>query len=219
MAISYSDLMGYWIKAGGSTATAPLAAAIAMAESGGNPNAHNTKPPDDSYGLWQINMYGSLGPSRRAAYGLSSNSQLLDPATNARAAVAIGKGGFGPWSTYTSGAYKKYLNGNTTPNLGVTGGAGSTPTATTASLTTDVASGFLPMFNTFGNLIVYGAAFAGGAILLAAGIYMLFRGTDPTGLGAAGAAVRVVGGPAGRAVVGGHRKVNSGKIAERQGRS
>lgn len=93
--------------------------AIAMAESGGNPRAHNAVPPDNSYGLWQINMFGNMGPGRRAQYGISSNEQLYDPAVNARAAAKILAGqGLGAWSTYTSGAYKKYMggsSGNATP--------------------------------------------------------------------------------------------------------
>lgn len=85
-------------------------AAIAMAESSGNTTAHNPLGLDDSYGLWQINMRGSMGPSRRAQFGITSNSQLYDPAVNARAAAKIlASQGLGAWSTYTSGAYKKYL--------------------------------------------------------------------------------------------------------------
>jgi phage protein D len=84
--------------------------AIAMAESGGKVRALNSKPPDLSYGLWQINMIGGLGPERRSQLGLSSNEQLYDPATNARAARAIyQQQGFGAWSVYRSGAYKRYL--------------------------------------------------------------------------------------------------------------
>lgn len=87
-------------------------AAIAMAESGGNPNAHNVIPPDDSYGLWQINMIGSMGPTRRKEYGITSNDALFNPAVNAKAAAKILSGqGPSAWSTYTSGAYKKYLKG------------------------------------------------------------------------------------------------------------
>jgi len=113
MALSFQALQDLWKQAGGSAASAPVAAAIALAESGGRPDAHNPKPPDDSYGLWQINMLGSLGPARRRQYGLSSNDQLFDPLTNAKAAVAISGGGssFGAWSTYTNGAYKSHLNG------------------------------------------------------------------------------------------------------------
>jgi hypothetical protein len=85
-------------------------AAIAMAESGGNPRAHNPVPPDNSYGLWQINMLGSMGPSRRKQYGISSNEALFNPAVNAKAAAMIQKGqGLSAWSTYTNGAYKKYM--------------------------------------------------------------------------------------------------------------
>jgi phage protein D len=84
--------------------------AIAMAESGGKVRALNSKPPDLSYGLWQINMIGGLGPERRRQLGLSGNEQLYDPATNARAARAIyQQQGFGAWSVYRSGAYKRYL--------------------------------------------------------------------------------------------------------------
>jgi len=89
-----------------------VAVAVALAESGGDPKAHNPVPPDNSYGLWQINMIGSLGPARRDQFDLDSNRELFDPEENAKAAWAIsGRGGsFQPWTTYTSGAYKKYLD-------------------------------------------------------------------------------------------------------------
>jgi hypothetical protein len=88
------------------------AVAIALAESSGNPKAHNGVPPDNSYGLWQINMIGALGPDRRHQFHLDSNKELFDPETNAKAAYAIsGKGdSFRPWTTYTSGAYKSHLD-------------------------------------------------------------------------------------------------------------
>jgi hypothetical protein len=83
---------------------------VAQAESGLNPNAHNSKPPDDSYGLFQINMLGALGPARRKEFGISKNEQLYDPQTNVRAAYKVWKSsGWKAWTTYTSGAYK---NGN-----------------------------------------------------------------------------------------------------------
>ncbi|MFF8495177.1 transglycosylase SLT domain-containing protein [Streptomyces albidoflavus] len=93
-----------------------LMAAIAMAESGGNTRAHNPVPPDNSYGLWQINMLGSMGPARRREYGITSNTALFDPAVNARAAAKIlSSQGLKAWSTYTNGAYKKYMGGGATP--------------------------------------------------------------------------------------------------------
>lgn len=87
------------------------AVAVALAESGGRTTAHNATPPDNSYGLWQINMLGALGPDRRHQYHLKSNDQLFDPDTNARVANSISGDGhdFTPWSTYTNGAYKDHL--------------------------------------------------------------------------------------------------------------
>ena len=81
----------------------PLAVAIAKAESSGNPRAHNTNAStgDNSYGLWQINMIGAMGPDRRKALGLTSNDQLFDPVVNAKAAYFIRKRqGWSAWSTY-----------------------------------------------------------------------------------------------------------------------
>jgi len=88
------------------------AVAVALAESGGRTTAHNATPPDDSYGLWQINMLGGLGPARRREFGLDSNRELFDPKDNAEAAWEIsGKGNsFRPWSTYTNGAYQDHLD-------------------------------------------------------------------------------------------------------------
>jgi Lysozyme like domain len=66
--------------------------AIALRESGGNPNAFNGTPPDESYGLWQINVYDSPpGYKARimAQLGISDPRQLFDPATNARAAASL----------------------------------------------------------------------------------------------------------------------------------
>ena len=89
-----------------------IAWSIVKAESGGNPRAHNPKPPDNSYGLFQINMLGSMGPDRRKRYGLSSNEELFDPATNARVAWDISNHGtnWKPWSTYLHGTYKQFLS-------------------------------------------------------------------------------------------------------------
>jgi Lysozyme like domain len=79
------------------------AVAIAFAESSGNANASNTVPPDNSYGLWQINL------NAHPEYSLPD---ILDPQTNANAAFAIysaAGNSFKPWSTFLSGAYQQYL--------------------------------------------------------------------------------------------------------------
>lgn len=88
-----------------------MAVAIALGESGGNPRAYNPHGLDKSYGYWQINMHGSLGPARRRQFGLSSNDQLFDPMTNARAMFAISSGGrnWRPWTVYTRGIYRQHL--------------------------------------------------------------------------------------------------------------
>lgn len=91
-------------QAGFPESAIPTAVAIALAESSGKPLDHNTNAltGDDSYGLWQINMISPYGPSRRKAFGISSNSQLFDPVTNAKAAMVLSNGGknWKPWSTY-----------------------------------------------------------------------------------------------------------------------
>lgn len=134
MALADSAIAGYAQSAGVSGQNLAIAVAVAIAESGGNPNAHNARPPDDSYGLWQINMLGSLGPQRRAALGISSNSQLFDPSVNARAMAMISSGGtnWKPWTTYTRGTYQLYM-GRAQAAAGnpgaAPGGAGAIPGA------------------------------------------------------------------------------------------
>lgn len=119
----YNQLQQLWIQAGGSPSSAPTAAAIALAESGGTSTALNSTAPDYSVGLWQVNYYGDLYGPRSAAYG--SPIQLAnDPLAQARAAVSISGNGadFSPWTTYTSGAYRQYLTGasggSSSPSLG-----------------------------------------------------------------------------------------------------
>lgn len=112
MALSQSEIYTLALHAGLSKQKATVAAAIAMAESSGNPNAHNPVPPDNSYGLWQINMKGKLGPARRAEFGLKSNEDLYVPKTNARVMSEISFNGtnFKAWSTYKNGAYKNFMD-------------------------------------------------------------------------------------------------------------
>lgn len=105
--LTYEQVAGYAKGAGFTGDQIAIITAIAFAESGGRPNAHNPVPPDDSYGLLQVNMIGTMGPARRKTFGLKSNSDLYDPATNFRVGYALSSGGknFRAWSTFTSGAY------------------------------------------------------------------------------------------------------------------
>jgi LysM repeat protein len=88
---SCSGLEQLWDQAGGNPGDAFLAAEVAMAESGGNPNALS---PTDDYGLWQIN---------------ASNGALatFNPYENAKSAVVLSDNGsnWSAWTTYTSGEY------------------------------------------------------------------------------------------------------------------
>jgi LysM repeat protein len=88
---SCSALEQLWDSAGGNPSDAFMAAEIAMAESGGNPNAVS---PTNDYGLWQIN-------------GSNGSLATLDPFANAKSAIILSGNGtnWGPWTTYTSGAY------------------------------------------------------------------------------------------------------------------
>lgn len=112
--LTFQQLEKLWVRAGGDPTAAPTAAAIALAESTGNPQALNNTPAtgDYSVGLWQINYFGSLGPPRTQQFG--PPQKLTNPLANARAAVAISDNGqdFSPWSTYTGGAYLNFLGGS-----------------------------------------------------------------------------------------------------------
>lgn len=113
--LSYAQIEGYWVNAGGSASSAPTAAAIAFAESSGIPSeVQPDQPPETTgWGLWQITpTSGSPGPY----------SRYLDPATCAAQAVSLynARGGtFGAWSTYNSGAYLQFMQKGVAPDTSV----------------------------------------------------------------------------------------------------
>lgn len=97
---------GVWLKsllyeAGFRGAELKTAWAVAMKESRGNPTSHNTNAStgDNSYGIFQINMIGSLGADRREKFGISSNNALFDPLTNAKIAHYMSNHGT-DWSSW-----------------------------------------------------------------------------------------------------------------------
>ena len=75
--------------------------AVSKKESHGNPLSHNgnRKTGDNSYGLFQVNMLGSMGNDRREQFGLASNAELLNPVVNAQVAYHMSKGGK-DWSAW-----------------------------------------------------------------------------------------------------------------------
>lgn len=77
--------------------TAETMAAIALRESRGQPTALHRSSREHSLGLWQINIRGRLR-RRLKLFGLRSPTELLDPYTNARAALVLWKAhGLQPW--------------------------------------------------------------------------------------------------------------------------
>ena len=146
--LSYGQLEQLWISAGGSKALAPLMAAIALAESGGNPDANNytdNNGTQTSWGLWQV----SDGTHDEYIQGLN------DPLTNAKAAVAKYKQqGLSAWGTYDSGAYQQYYRGGVPPSSLPQGGGGGQD----ATLT-----GFNPLnFDPLGFILNVGQWLTGG---------------------------------------------------------
>jgi hypothetical protein len=88
--------------------------AVAKAESNGRPFAFNgnTKTGDSSYGIFQINMLGALGPDRTKKYDLDLYAELFSPVTNAQIVYRMTKGGtdWSSWSSYNKGAIHKWLH-------------------------------------------------------------------------------------------------------------
>jgi hypothetical protein len=134
--LSYAQLKGVWLDASKGTryhtnGWASLMAAIAEAESGGNPL--NTNPVDDygkqtSWGLWQISngTHSEVSPN----WGV--------PSVNAKLAIAkLDDQGLSAWGTYNSGAYKSFLSDKTSPDYTLT----NAPSAVEQGQATDSAEG------------------------------------------------------------------------------
>jgi len=108
--MTLAELRALALQAGFPAEQLDVAAAIAMAESGGNPAAIGDQ--GTSFGLWQIHV-----PSHPEY----DSTQLLAAEYNARAALAISRQGsdWTPWSTYKPGphgepaAYLRFLGGGT----------------------------------------------------------------------------------------------------------
>lgn len=133
--LTYAQIEGVWIQAGGDPKLAPLMAAIAMAESGGHPFEINDTPStgDYSVGLWQINYYNGLAQSRTAAFG-TPEALRRDPLAQARAAISLSKSqGLSAWTTYTRGTYQQFLQGNVPPDTTGHYGSGSGATGSTTT--------------------------------------------------------------------------------------
>jgi len=101
--LSFAQLEALWQQAGGAQILAPVMAAVALAESSGNPqsvNPNDNGGTQSSFGLWQISDGTHTPPS----------PDWATPSVNAQLAVAKEQSqGLSAWGTYDSGAYLKYL--------------------------------------------------------------------------------------------------------------
>ena len=88
--------------------------AIAKKESQGRPLDYNgnISTGDNSYGLFQINMLGAMGPARRAYYNLKSNNELFKPVVNATVAYKMSNGGknWSDWKGVNQPIVQYYLS-------------------------------------------------------------------------------------------------------------
>ena len=82
--------------------------AVAMKESNGRPVAHNKtiSTGDNSYGIFQVNMIGSLGKDRlelfNEKFGMLKPTELFDPVTNVQVVHYMTRGGT-DWSSWGLG--------------------------------------------------------------------------------------------------------------------
>jgi hypothetical protein len=87
--------------------------AVAKAESNGRPFAFNgnASTGDSSYGVFQINMIGELGPDRRDKFDLEVNAELFSPVKNAEIVFHMTKGGkdWSAWKHAKPIQYQKWL--------------------------------------------------------------------------------------------------------------
>lgn len=154
------------------------AVAIALAESGGNTNAynHNETTKDDSYGLWQINMWKDLGPARRKDFGITANTALYIPTTNAKAAHLIySRSGFNAWTTYTSGKYKQFIGSGSVTPATIDPASGTTETVAIP----DIPGAITGAVNSFGSTVFKASSNIAGIVvaiaLLVLGVVLLAR--------------------------------------------
>lgn len=179
---SFGQLEGLWINAGGSPALAPIMAAIALAESGGNPQSTNTTDNggrQTSWGLWQL----SDGTHNEPVSG------ILNPETNATQAVKKYKSqGLKAWGTYTSGIYRHFLKTGVAPvTTGLPSGSTSTATGQDAGFTTDIggaigsgfASAFSAIFKPFMEILIWGTETVIGGVLMVAGLLVMASYSKP----------------------------------------
>lgn len=194
-----SQMEDLWKKAGGSATTAPFAAAVGMAESGGNSAALNSNSNGSvDRGLWQINsIHGGLSTT--------------DPIANARAAVQISHNGtnWRPWCVaWSDGKCGGTFLGTGAPVFrffnGTSGASGGTSSVDTTGGVTATNAGFENPLNpsTWANAFLkplfVSSFYAGlgmvGVALMVLGVVILVNESKTADL------VRQLGGRAAKAI-------------------
>ena len=121
---SYEDLLKLAVSAGFSEQQAKVMAAVALAESGGDPSIDTVKSGLDpsksneySVGLWQVNWKAHGDWLKQQ--GITEND-LRNPQINARIAKKIfDMQGYQAWGAYTNGTYRSYMPGSGGPQMKV----------------------------------------------------------------------------------------------------
>lgn len=173
---------------------APTMAAIAMAESSGNNVVQQGQPYGTTgWGLWQITPGNSVPQ-------FGTDQQLLNPVSNAQAAHAKwASQGLGAWTTYTSGAFRQFMQGNVAPsNDGSAGGVLSTIGGAVAGAAGDVAGAVLSpivtplehMFDVLTNNLLYVVIVGVGLGMMGVGVVLMLK-ESPAGVTVVGGAARV----------------------------
>ena len=105
--LSPTDLVDLLESVGFEGYALKVAWATVMKESMGTPTSFNgnRSTGDNSYGLFQINMLGSMGQDRRDKFNLNSNDDLFDPVKNAEIAYHMSDGGK-DWSAWKGITWK-----------------------------------------------------------------------------------------------------------------
>jgi len=179
-----AQLQQLWMQAGGNPSAAPMASAIALAESGGNPG--NGPNATNDWGLWQIH---NGGPA------------LLDPLANAQRAVQMSANGtnWRPWCTAYSDAacgtkggsflgagspYQRFLSGNPASTPVTTGPADPNAVRPVDSGANPVIlhigiPGVPDITASMGRAIAGGLALVGGGLVLLVSLVILATGASP----------------------------------------
>lgn len=173
-AMTFKQVENVWIQAGGNPQAAAMAAAVADASSGLNPNATFTNPDGSvGIGLWLIDK-GGLPPGS------------TDPLANARAAVQLSKNGRDwslwctAWSDNACGKNQGVYLGDGSNALGSLGQKlgpssynviGAAPTGSGTSASTANTTPIQPTQSGSGNKLIL----VGATLIVAIGIWYFLR--------------------------------------------